>query len=183
MIELERLVSLVLRELGTDEAESVGEHLLSCDSCAETVELLLEVEGGVREAVANGRLRFALTSAMVAELDRRGLIARTYRLAPGGSVACGVGADDVYQAVWLEADLVGVERVDAIKKFMPGMIVRVEDVPFDREHGLVRIVELGAFLRTLPTFVGAITLVAVANGSERTLGEYFLHHTGFGSRA
>ena len=176
MIELEVLAALALGELDDAKTAEVEEHVLACGACATTLERLLVLGGLVRELVGAGKVRFVASPGLLERLERAGLVARTYRVAPGGAVACSAGPADVYHATHLSADLTGVRRVDVIKTFPRG-VVRVVDVPFDAEQGVVRMVERGDFLRTLPTAKIVIELVSVGDDGERALGRYVFEHT------
>ena len=177
MIELERLVRLALDELDDVEAAEVEEHVLACSSCAATLERLLGIGGAVREIVRAGQLAFPVSGALLTELERAGLVSRYYRLAADCIVPCSVGARDIYAVTTLEADLRGVERVDLVRTIL-GDSVRMNDLPFDAEHGLVRFVSRSDLLRKLPTARVELALSAVDGSGERRLSEYFLDHTG-----
>jgi hypothetical protein len=177
VIELERLVKLALDELGETEAADVEEHVLACGSCAATLERLLRLGDAVREVVRAGKLAFPATGGLVTELERAGLVSRSYLLAPDRIVPCAVSAEDIYAVTTFEADLRGVERVDIVRTVL-GRSIRMNDVPFDAESGLVRIVSRSDVLRTLPTTRIKLELFAVEGSGERRLSEYFLDHTG-----
>jgi hypothetical protein len=91
-------------------------------------------------------------------------------------VPCSVGADDLYTLVELEADLAGVGRVDVVKHRTG---TRVEDVPYDRERGVVAWIEPCEAIRRVPSGRSQLTLLAVDEGGERVLGTYTLDHTAF----
>lgn len=154
--------------------------LLARQQCTSVQERLHSLGEAVRELVGAGKVRFAAPAPLLQRLDEAGLIARTYRVPAGGSVACGVGPTDVYQATHLEADLTGVERVDLVKTLPGGVTIRQQDVPFDVVRGVVRVIERGNFLRTLPSLRMVIELVSVTEAGERALGRYLFEHTALG---
>src|SRR4029079_1673861 len=100
--------------------------------------------------VARGKLAFPVAPALLAELESAGLVSRTYRLVPDGVLPCAVGSSDIFALTTLEADLRGAKQVDVVRT-MAGSSVRMPDVPFDAELGLVRFVSRSDFIRTLPT--------------------------------
>ena len=177
MIELEQLVKLATGELGDAEVADVEEHILACGSCAATLERLLRLGDAVGVVVRAGKLAFPATGGLVADLERAGLVSRSYLLAPDCIVPCAVSAEDLYAVATFEVDLRGVERVDLVRTVLGGS-VRMNDVPFDAEQGVVRIVSRSDVLRTLPTARVKMELFAVDGPAERKLSEYFLDHTG-----
>jgi hypothetical protein len=172
MIDIDRLISLALDELPATDVPEVEEHLLACGRCARVLEQLVQLGSGVRELVGAGKVRFAVGADMLQRLVDSGLVAKVYRVPAGGSVNCSVGTKDVYISAELSADLRGVQRVDVIKHVL-GHSVRVDDVPFDREHGIVRTVELAEFLRMLPTTQVVIELV----DGDRSIAKYHFNHS------
>jgi hypothetical protein len=176
VIELERLISLALGEVDDAQAAELDEHILACTACATTLSQLLALGPAVHAVVHGGHLPFAAPASLVERLDRAGLVSRTYRLRPGQAVPCSVGATDVYAATHLEADLSEVERVDLVR-VTPIGDVRVEDVPFDRERGVVSLISPSETIRTYPTMQIRLRLVAVDVRAERVLGEYTLDHS------
>lgn len=176
MMDLDRLVALALGELDPPEEAAVDEHLLACSDCAATVERLLELGAAARDLIRQGAVAFAGAGALVDMLEPAGLVSRSYRIAPGQSVACSVGAADVYAAAHLEVDLTGVQRVDLVQ-VSPGGTLRVDDVPFDAARGTISLLAPSSLLRTFPSMHFTIRLIAVEPGGERVLGEYGLDHT------
>ncbi len=178
MTELDRLIALALGELDPPEEAAVEEHLLACADCAATAEQLLTLGAGARDLIRQGAVGFADAGPLVQELESAGLVSRTYRIAPGHSVACSVGAADIYSATTLEADLTGVTRLDVVRT-TPAGTLRVDDIPFDAARGCVTLLTPSALLRTFPSMRVTIQLIAVDPGGERLLGEYGLDHTAF----
>jgi hypothetical protein len=168
MIALEKLFALAAGE-DDDETEA---HVLSCSACAATLDRLLAIVEGVRDLVSRGRLSVAVSAALLEELEREGIVKRIYRFAPGGVVACQVSVDDVYVAAQLAADLSSTTRVDVVFRML-GRELRLDDVPFDRERGLVIVLERADFLRSLPTHTMLCDLVA----DGRTLTTYTFNHS------
>jgi len=117
----------------------------------------------------------AVGADLFAQLEGSGLITRKYEVPAGGSVACTVDARDVYVAAVLTADLAGVTQLDLIEH-TPAGAHRIADVPFD-PAGVVRSVELGEFLRTVPSAQMKYELVSVEAGGDRSVGVFYFNHT------
>jgi hypothetical protein len=181
LIEHEKLISLALGELAEAEADEVDAHVLACGACATVLERLLRLGPLVRDLVREGAVAFPVTAALADRLRREGLVSRSYRIAKDDAVPCSVAAEDVYALTTLEVDAHGVERVDVVVTFPLGA-VRMDDVPFDRDAGLVRYVTQSRRLRLLPSCRVVVEVLASdARGerAERTIGRYFLDHTAF----
>ena len=174
MIEQSALVGFVLGDLDPSEEARVLEHVVACTRCASVVARLTGLGSAVAALVRQGGTQLAVTPAMLGELDRAGLLTRSYRLKPGETVACTVDARDVYVVTTLEADLTGVTRVDVVAG--PD---RYPDVVFDPQAGSVSFVEPADVLRLLPSARLPLELISVEPKGDRTLGEYTLDHTAF----
>jgi hypothetical protein len=182
MIPLERIAAHALGDLDERESLEVDEHVLGCSECALKLERMLMVPDAVRALVGRGAIRVGLTPTTLADMQRAGLVTRTYHLERGGSVACTVDASDLYVLAELEADLAGVTRVDVVKR-RGDHRVRMHDMPIDRARGLVAYVLPGDYIRSLASGVDEVTMIAVDEGGDRTLGTYTFNHTAFSGRA
>ncbi len=176
MIELERLLALALGELSGDELDQVELHVLSCSSCARTLERLVQLGSATRELLLAGKLRCFVSPALIAQLDALGLISRRYRLAPNQVVPCSVGRDDVYALTELEADLKGVTRLDLLMRREDGEELRVSDVPFDAGSGMAAYIVRSDGLRQLPSTRVQLELLAVDGERDRLIGKYTMDH-------
>jgi hypothetical protein len=175
MISIERLCRLALDEGEEEEVRAVEEHVLACGHCGGVLARLLAIGDGIASLLASGDLAIPVTPSLLRALEASGLVTRTYALAAGTTVPCGVSSDDVYVLTHLAADLHGVARVDL---YTPRDVVR--DVPFDASTGRVSFLARGEELRTLPSMQIPLRLVGVSDeGEERPLGEYTLSHTAF----
>jgi hypothetical protein len=174
VIAIEELLRLVLDELDESERDRVDEHLLGCSDCAATAEQLAVVGEEITALVRTASVSVVVTARARAELERAGLITRTYALRPGDIVPCTVDALDRYVLTELSAELAGVRRVDLVVGDR-----RLEDIPFDTEKGSVEYVSPGEVLRALPSMTLPLRLVAVDGASERDLGSYTLEHTAY----
>jgi hypothetical protein len=169
VIALDRLAMAALGELDDDEVE---EHVLACSRCAAIFASFVRLGPAIAELVRGGGVSVVATASLVDRFERESLVSRRYVLAPGSTVPCAVGADDVYSCTTLEADLSGVGRVDLVRG-----PTRIADVPFDARG--VRLLTRSDFLRTLPSMKIPFRLIAVEPGAERTIAEYTLDHTAF----
>ena len=176
-IDHETLTAYWLGELPAAEYDAVESHYLGCAHCTGRLELVAAVAGGVRAAVASGRLSLAATEGFVDALRRTGLRVREYALGPGDSVNCTIRADDDLLVSRLRAPLDGVTRVDVVMQLGDGPPEpRVTDVPFDAGRGEVLLMPSAAWLRTMPRFVTRTTLIGVGAAGESVLGEYVFNH-------
>jgi hypothetical protein len=178
MIALERLAAYALGDLDDRESMEVDEHVLGCSECAAKVERMLAMGEAVRAIIRRGGVRVALTPAMLENLQREGLVTRTYHVARGGSVACTADATDVYVLAELEADLAGVARVD-VEKRRGDHVVRMQNLPIDRSRGQVAYVLPGDEVRLFETGTDHLTLLAIDAEGERAIGTYTFNHTAF----
>jgi hypothetical protein len=176
VIAFERLAALALDELEGDELDQVEHHVLSCSSCAATLERLVKLGSATRELLLAGRVHGFVSPALSARLGELGLISRVYRLVPEQVVSCGVGSDDLYVLTELEADLTGVSRLDFLLRTAAGEERRWRDIPFHAPGGLVLHLVRADDLRQLPSTRVSLELRAVDDGHERVLGRYELDH-------
>jgi hypothetical protein len=114
-------------------------------------------------------------------MKEQGMRIREYRLAPGGRVACTLGANDDAVVSRLQVTLAGVTRVDALQSLDLGdghvQQWRLEDVPFDPKTDEMLSLPSATALRKLPAHTFRVRLVAVDEAGERPLGEYTFAHT------
>jgi hypothetical protein len=179
MIPHDRLVGLVFGELDDAEQRRVEDHVLGCSGCSAALERLLALRSAVSEAVRAGAVTMIITPGLLERMRREALVTRTYVIPPGGSVACSVGAGDIYTVVDLRgADLSRVSRLDVAIE-ATSRAYRIEDVPFDRARGVVLVAQRAATIRTLPSGAHTIRLLAVDEGRDREVGRYTMNHTAF----
>lgn len=177
----EVLVDYWAGDLVAADAEAVEEHVFACEACAGRLAGVAALARGIsRTARRTGGMRLSATPALIDALSKHGVRMRHYRLGPGESVACTVGADDDLVVTWLRADLMGTERVDLAAYDASGApLGRWEDMPVDPASGQVLFTLPGDEMRTWPDMVQRICVVAIEQGRERVLGEYTFNHTGY----
>ncbi len=176
MMPLDKLVRLSFGELDPDEETRVEEHLLGCSECAATLVGLVAL-GDALAAIfrsAGPTPPIVLTPRLRSELERAGLVTRTYSLRPGEIVPCTVDALDRFVLTELSADLEDVTQVD-----LTSSMGRITDVAFDARRGVVDYVVAAESLRSLPSLTITLRLLAVEGDGERVLGDYTLEHTAF----
>ncbi len=180
-IELQRLIAYWLGELPEEQEAPIEEHFFGCASCARRLEELAALAHGMRATMRNGGVRAVITHALLDQMKREGMRVREYRLAPGESVFCTIGADDDAVVGRMQVPLAGVARVDALQRLDLGdghpQQLRMEDVPFDPNADEVLTLPSAAALRELPAHTLRVRLVAVDDSGERPLGEYTFVHT------
>jgi len=181
-------VDVLLQDwLGESDAatrEAVDEHLMACDTCGALLDELLALGEAIRGAVRAGRVGIVAGPGFVDRLVARGARIREYRLAPNGSVNCSVAPDDEVLVSRLQAPLQGVQRLDMAMELSvePGVLHRMQDIPFDAAAGEVLFLPSVAQVRRLPAHTMQVTLLARGDGGPRELGRYvFRHHPWAGS--
>ncbi len=178
-IPAEVLVDYWLDRREPEEELELEEHLFGCEECFAGLEALAALGEAVRRLGLEGRLRGGLGPSLLERLERDGRVIRRYRAAAGGHIHCTAGADDDLVVLELAADLADVERVDLLHLSADGALLqRVRQLPVigGRE---VAWASPGDVIRSLPTSIMFVRLMAVEPEGERLLGEYTLHHTAF----
>lgn len=179
MIAQGQLIACALGELDADADAAVETHVLTCGACAAQLATFVRLGPAIAALIRSDGIAMVATDAMVAMLDREQLISKRYLLAPGSTVPCSVGPDDIYSLSTLEAELAGATRVDLIRGGH-----RLVDVPFDPTARHVHVVTRGGLLRALPTAPLVFRLIAVdGDGHEREIAAYTLDHTAFAPSA
>ena len=162
-----------------EEPSGIEEHLFGCAECSASLEAVAALGDAVRRYGRDGRLYGGLSPSLLDLLQRDGRVLRRYRAATGGHIHCTAGADDDLVVLELEADLADVERVDLLHLAADGTLIgRVRQLPVigGRE---VAWASPGDVIRSLPTSIMFVRLMAVEPEGERLVGEYTLHHTAY----
>jgi hypothetical protein len=112
----------------------------------------------------------------------RGARIREYRLPHNGSVHCTVAPDDEVLVSRVEVPLQGVRRLDMAMEVStaPGVVHRVEDIPFDAAAGEILFFPSVAQVRQSPAHTMYLTLLAREESCSRELGRYEFRHTPWG---
>jgi len=174
------LAAYWLGELPEEEEHKLEEHVFQCAYCSTRLEALARQAAGIKAAVQASAITLAITPQFLEHLKREGLRFREYRAQPGETVHCAIGAEDDAVVSRLQAKLVGVKRVDAVKSTEVGGRTerwRVQDVPFDEAAGEVLLTPPTPALRRMPDYTWRVQLLAVEEGRDRLLGEYTFAHT------
>lgn len=176
-LDFEALVAYWLREMADQQEATLEEHLFACAHCTERLEALVALAAGVRATVKAGKLSMVVSERFVEAMKQAGLSLREYRLEPGGSVNCTLGADDDAVVSRLRAPLAGVKRLDLVRVHAGAPETRVTDVPFDAQAGEVLVIPSAAWLKTMPAFTMQMRLIAVGERGEKQLGDYTFNHS------
>ena len=175
-IGFETLVAYWLAEMPEQDEAKLEEHLFGCAHCTRRLEDIAALASGVRAAVKHGKVSVVVSEPFVEAMKQAGLSLREYRLEPGGSVNCTIGADDDAVVSRLRAPLAGVERLDVVNMLGGGAAERLADVPFDAETGEVLLIPSAAWLKTT-AFTMRTRLIAVNAAGERPIGDYTFNHS------
>jgi len=171
-----RLLDWWRGELADADGNAFEEHLFDCERCRHAAEALAGIEAGVREIVRKGGIGFIPSASVLERMRRDGVRMRTYRLAPGETVACTVGADDDLVVTHLVAELASVERVD-VALTGGGIARHMAGVPVEPGRGEVVFASAGDAIRRLPRCVLQVRVTTRDGARERVLGEYTLDHS------
>ncbi|HYD76445.1 hypothetical protein [Ramlibacter sp.] len=172
--------------LGESDAatrEAVDTHLMACDACGERLDQLVALGAGVRGAVRAGRVTVVAGAGFVDRLAARGVRIREYRVPHNGGVNCTVAPDDEVLVSRLQAPLQGVQRLDLAVELsiQPGVVHRLDDIPFDPARGEVLVLPSVAQVRQLPAHTQHLTLIAREGDGSRELGRYEFRHSPWSS--
>lgn len=179
-LEWHTLLEYWLGELDPASEAHTEEHYLGCATCSGRLEQLTSLAREVRAVTRESGVTVIVNDQFVRRLTVDGLHVREYRLPLNGSVNCTVAPEDDVVVARLEVPLKEVKRVDMV--YMAGQHeMRQEDIPFIPGSGAVVFSSRIDALRALPSSAVRVRLLAVDNGSERTLGEYTFNHTRYAS--
>lgn len=182
-VSFDDLVDLELGELPEAAAEALEAHLFECPRCAAMLDELHRLVAGVRDAVAAAAVGANVTEAFLERALGDGLSLREYRLAPGETVACSAGPEDLF-VVRLAAGLAEPAELTArveVRDLASGasQALPPRDVLPDLERGEVVLVFPGAEVRAYPRSVWTVVLTGDVAGRTESYGPFILdHHTG-----
>jgi anti-sigma factor RsiW len=180
-VEVEPLVAYWLGEQPAAADAPIEEHLFGCAYCAGRLEEIAALALGIRAVVRGGAVQAVITAPFLEHMKEQGMRIREYRVAPGGRVACTLGANDDAVVSRMQVALAGVQRVDALQSLELGdghvQQWRLEDVPFDPAADEMLSLPSATALRKLPAHTFRVQLLAVDESGERSLGEYTFAHT------
>lgn len=176
-IPFEVLVDYWLDDRPAEEPSALEEHLFLCAACSADLEAVAALGDAVRRLGREGRLHGGLGPSLLDRLERDGRVIRRYRAAAGGHIHCSAGADDDLVVLELSADLAGVERVDLLQLSADGTLLRrLPQLPVIGGREIVW-ASPGDRIRSLPSGIMLVRLMAVEPEGDRLVGEYTLHHT------
>jgi hypothetical protein len=171
------LLAYWLDELDEAAADAVEEHLFGCAACTAQLRELIQLGGAVRSEFVSGNLGMVVTAPFVRRMQAGGIRTREYTLQPGGSVNCTIAPQDDFVISRLQAPLGDVRQLDLVYDVLDGAPRRATHIPFDAATGEVTVIPPAAALRTLGHATQRMVLVAVENGTDRTIAEYTFNHS------
>ena len=175
---LATLIEYWLGELSASDEAALEDHFFGCAECTTQLEGLASLAAGVRAAVDDGRIGMFVSASFIDAMKSAGLRVREYRLQPGGSVNCTIGAGDDAVVSRIMAPLAGVERLDIVRVGSAGDAEsRVTDVPFDADSGEVVMIPSPRQLKAMSAFTLQLRLIAVHGSQERDIGRYTFNHS------
>lgn len=165
--------------LAKPEAETVEEHLFSCDQCGARLREVIALAEGVRDLAREGSLRMVVSDSFLKRLAQDGLRIREYAPPTGGGVECTVTAEDNLLIARLAANLSEANRVDlCICDERGAEQLRLPDIPVQYGASEVVYQESITFAKAMPTSKIIARLVTFDDAAgERLLGEYTFNHT------
>jgi Putative zinc-finger len=180
-LDLAVLVDYWFDELPSGDQDRIEQHLFECGWCADLLGSLVALGDGVRQLASEGAFRVVVSPSFVETASRRGLRVREYSVAPGGSVACTVTAEDDLVIARLRGEFRGISRLDVVTVTENQPEHRIEDVPFAAGSSELIVAEHTEALRAQPTSIMRLRLVAAEPTGDRLVGEYTFNHTHSGS--
>ena len=178
-IPFEVLVDYWLERGPVEEPSDIEEHLFGCAECSARLEAVAALGEGVRRLGRQGRPGRGLVPSLLERLERDGRVIRRYRADAGGHIHCTAGPDDDWVVLQLAADLAGIEHVDLVHLAADGTLLqRVSQLPVIGGRDVMWATP-GDLVRSLPTAVMSVRLMAVEPDRERLVAEYTLHHTAY----
>lgn len=165
--------------LSVPEEQLVEEHLLTCDSCGDRLQEVIQLSEALRAIARTGALRIVVADEFISHAAESGQQVRQYDVAPGQTVACTISAADDLLVARLAADLSSVDRVDLRFFDLQGVERhRMTDIPVRHDAGRVIFQESTMFAKAAPSSTMVARLLAVTpDGGERLLAEYRFEHT------
>jgi Putative zinc-finger len=179
-IAFEALIAYHVGELSEADRERVQEHYFACGYCSERLEVLSQLEQGVRDLAHGGQLFSFSTLAMVQGARARGIQVREYRTDPGEHVNCTAGPEDDL-LVTRYGGLRGITSVDLhFRGQISGtdQLIRMEyaDAPVDQQTGDLVLIAPGALNRSMPSLDIEVSLTVHAASGSHESGPYYYHH-------
>jgi hypothetical protein len=181
-IPLEDFIAWERGELVPAASERLEEHVFGCAECTRRLEGVAGLAAGIRELVGAGAIPVAVSDRLVERAEERGLRLRTYRVAPGESVACTAGPGDDFVVLRFGLQIEEGESVDLVSE-VANLETGVrdtqltEDVPVDPGTGEIVYLHPGAAIRSLPRTLWSVTARVHGPRGVRELGPYTFDHT------
>lgn len=180
-LEVDRMLAYLVGELTDEQADTLEEHLFSCDRCGPRFESLATMRDAVVEAIRGAEVAGNVDASFVHRAEGEGLRLCEYRITEGGKVFCKAGAED-FVVVRLAADFDDVEGLRLEGKFEDlerheSRSLPTRDVVVDRGLGEVLLVFPGDIVRTYPRSQWTLRLQGSRSGNDTEIGPFVMDHT------
>jgi len=180
-VDLDDLLDYLVGELDGERAEAVEDHLFTCDACAGRLAGLERLGASVADLARHAGVAANVSAAYLARAERDGVTMREYRLAPGATVPCTTGPEDLWvvrlaadfgdlQDLGLDAELHDLERGEVTP--LPG-----RDVVVDRDRGEVILVFPGEVVRGYPRSRWTLRVHGEGASGAVEIGPFVMDHT------
>ena len=183
-VTLDTLIAYRFGELSEVEETRLEDHLFACSQCADRAAFLAATEREVQRLFVEGSLSGAGTLELLRRAEALGLTLRTYRIEPGGSVACTAGPDDDLIVVRLPLRVPEATSVDLevdTRMFLPEAEETQhqlrENMALDVDAGELIYLFSAAFIRKLPRSRWVMRARVHEPAGTREQGPYTMNHT------
>ena len=169
----ETLVALWAGDLGPEAAESVEQHLFSCDVCSATSDRLGRLVTGIRQIIPP-----VLSHAHRDRLAAAGLRLRHTPVESGVEVDAHFTRDVDLLVHVLQGDLGRAERVDVeVHDEQGNPLFQFPHVPFDSDSGEV-LIACQRHYQSMESVPGdpVFRVYAIEGGARRPVGSYLVRH-------
>ena len=168
-------------DLTTTAEERLEAHFFGCISCTRRFEIVENFGHGIKNLAARGRIGGVVNSEFVERAHQTGVTIREYRLAPGLTVSCKAGSEDLVlvrlsgkfasaKELALEVDFHNLEDNQSAPA-----VTQMVDV--DHKMGEIFLVFPGDEVRNYPRSMWKLRAYSVIAGSKTEFGTYCLDHT------
>lgn len=184
-LALTELLSYERGELPAQAAARVEAHYFECPSCTRRLETLSQVAHGVKEVMRAGQVSASVTRALLERAAAGGIALRSYRLAPGATVACTAAPSDDFVVVRLVLPGIetwAVDRIDLLAEVFDlssgqRSTHETQAVDHDLATGEVIYAWSGDRVRAQPRAQWRMQARLRGPAGERLIGPFTLDHT------
>jgi len=179
--EIGVLVDYVLGELSPAAEQALENHIFECSSCADRLDSIHRMGETISDAVRHAEIGANVNDAVIERARREGLLVREYHIAPGGTVPCSAGPEDLV-AVRLSGDFSGIAELTmdtTVVDLVSGREAPVVSRPVlaDRNKGEVVLLFPGDFIGSFPRSQWTMTVRGETDSGSREIGTFVMDHT------